>query len=100
MFQNKDKRKLYWLIDQYLTNKLDAWTFSNEFQDCYDLELDLSTLNPIERKAFSELSTIVGRFSPFEKDFIDCPNAFFTEDQLKEKVLETKKVLLQIKLDF
>lgn len=94
MFQNNDKRKLYWLIDQYLADKIDAWSFSNEFQDCYDLELNLKSLSKIEREAFSELSTVVGRFSPFEKDFTDCPNAFFTEEDLRAKVIATKNILI------
>lgn len=93
MFQKSDKRRLYWLMDQYLSNKIDAWTFCNEYHDCYDLEVNLDSLTDTEDKAFSELSTIAGRFSNIEEDLKMYPGTYFTEKELKQKVTETKKLL-------
>ena len=63
MFEKEDKRRLYWLIDQYLSGKITERVFCDEFYYCYDLEMDYTTLTEFEHRIFSELSTIRGRFS-------------------------------------
>lgn len=93
MFEKKDKRRLYWLINQYLSNKIDAWTFCEEYYYCYDLEVDSNSFTNLEKKAFSELSTVVNRFNNIEEDLIKYPGTYFTEEQLKKKIIETKKLL-------
>lgn len=93
MFEKSDKKRLYSLIDQFLSRKIDATTFCDEFYDCYDLELGFDTLNDIEAKAFYDLSQVVNRFSPYEEDHKGLPVGFYTEDELMQKVIETKKLL-------
>ena len=88
-----DKKRLYWLMNYYLKGEIDAWTFCNEFYECYDLKLDSKTLTNIEGKAFAALSLIAGRFSNIEEDLRKYPGTYFTEDELKQKVLETKELL-------
>ena len=36
MYDKTDKRRLYELIDFYLSGEIDAWTFCNEYYYCYD----------------------------------------------------------------
>ena len=48
MFKKNDKRRLYWLLDQYLTGKITERIFYDEFYYSYDLELDYSTLTELE----------------------------------------------------
>lgn len=93
MFKKEDKKKLYWLIDQYLLGKINASTFDDEFNICYNLHLDYDTLTFTEEKIFSDLGIVASRFSPYEKDHSDFPNAFYTEEELKEKILEAKEKL-------
>lgn len=93
MFEKKDKRRLYWLIDQYLSNKINGSTFCEEFYYCYDLEVDSNTFTKLEENTFSSLSTIVNRFNDIEEDLIKYPGTYFTEDQLRKKVIETKNLL-------
>lgn len=88
MFLKSDKKRLYWLIDQYLLGQIKSQDFCYEFHDCYDLELDLDSLTELEHKIFSDLSLVAGRFSSFEKDLKKYPAFFFNEEQLREKVQE------------
>lgn len=93
MFCKNDKKKLYWLIDQYLSNQISARTFCDEYYHCYDLELERTTLNDHETQAFSDLSKIVNRFTEFTEDLQQYPGVYFNEEQLKQKAIETKKIL-------
>lgn len=94
MFEKTDKRRIYWVIEQYLSNKIDARTFCDEFHESYDLEVNLSSLTRQESNAFSELSDVAGRFSNIEEDIKQYPGTYFTEKELKAKVIETKKLLV------
>jgi hypothetical protein len=93
MFKKDDKRRLYWLMDIYLSNEITAKTFCDEFYYCYDLELDSELLTKLEEQVFSELGTVTGRFSEFEEDIRQYPGTYFTEKQLKQKVLEALEKL-------
>ncbi len=91
MFEKTDKRRLYWLMDMYLSGKLDAQTFCDEFYYCYDHELEREVdLTEKELKAFEKLDIVSSRFSKYEEDHKLNPKAFFSEDQLKQTILETK----------
>ena len=96
MFKNNDKNKLYWLIDQYLLQNINAWDFCREYHACYDLELDLSTLTDKEYPLFSELSTVAGRFSPYQNDHATYPGVYYTEAELTNSVKNIKYVLSAI----
>jgi len=93
MFEKEDKRRLYWLIDQYLSGKITERVFCDEFYYCYDLEMDYTTLTEFEHRIFSELSTITGRFSEYEEDHKLDARAFYSVEQLREKIIETKEKL-------
>ena len=93
MFENTDKKQLYWLIDQYLLRKMNVWDFTDKYHSCYDVELDLDRLSKTEYQLFSDLSLIAGRFSPYSEDHIAHPGFFYTEEELREKVAEVKDQL-------
>jgi len=93
MIQKDSKWYIYWIIDMYLSKKISAVTFCNEFHDSYDIELDYDQLTTLEHKLFLELGTIAGRFSEFEEDHKKYPGTYFTEKQLKDKIIETKEKL-------
>jgi hypothetical protein len=95
MFENQDKKKLYWLIDQYLSNKMSARDFCSNYHVCYDVELDLNSITTLEKQLFSELSIIAGRFSPYDQDHKNFPNVFYTENELKQKIIDVKKKLCE-----
>jgi hypothetical protein len=93
MFEKSDKRRLYQLMDMYLSGKITADVFCNEFYYSYDLEIDSDVLTDIEEIAFAGLSSVAARFSGFEEDHIKYPKVYFTEQELKQKILETKEHL-------
>ena len=93
MYEKTDKRSIYELMDIYLSNEIDAWTFCNEFYYCYDLELDTDSLTELEIEVFSELAVVSGRFTNIEEDLKKYPGTYFTEEQLKLKILESKDKL-------
>lgn len=76
-----------------MSGHISAWNFGSEYHTCYDVELDLNTLSPIESYIFSELSTVAARFSPYKEDHEECPNAYYTEEELRQKVIDAKYIL-------
>lgn len=93
MYDKNDKRRLYWLIDQYLLGKITASIFCDEFYYSYDLEIDGNTLNDAEKMAFAELGQISSRFSQYEEDHKVDKRAFSTKEELKQKIIETQQKL-------
>ena len=89
MFEKCDKKRLYWLMGQYVSNKITARTFCDEFYYCYDLELNSNELDDKEQRAFSRLSIVINRFSEFKEEHILYPGTYFDESQLHKKVIET-----------
>lgn len=94
MYKKNDKRRMYWLIEQYLLGKIDESVFCDEFYYSYDLEIGNEVLNKIERETFSELSKVSSRFSQYEEDHKLNSKAFSTAHELREKIIETKKKLV------
>lgn len=93
MFEYNDKRRLYWLIDQYLLHKMPIWEFENEYYKSYCLETNLDTLSEEEEKAFNALADVATRFSYFEEDHKNHPGVYYTFEELHQKILETKNAL-------
>lgn len=91
-FGQGNKIKLYWLIQEYTAGNIDTETFCNEFVEYYNT-FDTSLLTPIEYQAFSSLNPIAGYFSNFKEDFNYSPQDFYTEDDLKAKVVEIEQLL-------
>lgn len=77
----------------YLSGKVDESTFCDEFYYSYDIELDYDTLNTNEEQAFFELSEIVSRFSDSKEDHQKYPGIYYTQEDLRQQILETKKRL-------
>ncbi|GHT80052.1 hypothetical protein AGMMS50262_24130 [Bacteroidia bacterium] len=96
MYDKTDKRRLYWLIDQYLSNNIDDDTFCSQFHDSFVNEMDYKILTESELDVFHKLSDVSQRFSEFEEDH-KLWSGFITAKQLKEKVVETKEKLKEQK---
>jgi hypothetical protein len=93
MFAKCDKRRLYWLIDQYLSGNIDETTFCDEFYYSYNLEIIPESLTKKEVQAFSELSKVSSRFSQYETDQELDPRAFSRTSELKQKIIETRDIV-------
>lgn len=93
MFEKNDKRRLYWLIDQYLSEQINGWTFCNEYYYSYSLEIKSDDLTDIEQSAFSELDKISSRYTDVQEDLMEYPGTYYNEEQLRQKIVETKEKL-------
>nr|WP_199156978.1 hypothetical protein [Pedobacter sp. ASV2] len=93
MYNKNDKRRLYWIIEQYLSGKIDEPVFCDEFYYSYDLEISNDTLSEIEQQVFSDLSKVSSRFSQYEEDHKLDAKAFSTVTELRQKIIETKEKL-------
>ena len=93
MYEKSDKKTLYQIMDLYLSGIIDESTFCDEFYLSFDLEIDFNTLTKNEYEAFSELGKVSSRFSPFMEDHKKYPGVYKTKEELKEKIIETKKKL-------
>jgi hypothetical protein len=93
MYAKSDKRRLYQIINLYLSGNIDELTFCDEFYSSYNLELDYDTLTEDECKAFCDLRKISSRFSASEEDHRKYPGIYATKEELKQKIIETKEKL-------
>lgn len=93
IYKDNDKRRLYWLIEQYMNGNIDETFFCDKFYYSYDLGINHDDLNEVERKVFYELDEAVDRFSPYKEDKLLDSKAFFTEEELRQKIVETYRSL-------
>ena len=93
MFAKDDKKRLYWLVEQYLSKKIDDRTFCDSYHESYDLEIDYKLLLDVEWKYLSELSAIARRFTEFKEDLEQYPGVYFTSKELRKKVKEIREKL-------
>ena len=94
MYDKNDKRRLYWLIDQYLIGNINESTFCDEYYSSYDLEIDDEVLNDNEKVIFEALNQVSARFSEHKGDHHLDSRAFATREELRQKILETKNALI------
>lgn len=90
------KEQLYYLINEYIKGHYDTKNFCDQFTIIFNIETDYEDLNEVENKLFLELSSVTARFSPYDKDFV-FQNVYYTEQEVKKKVLEIKNKLNNIK---
>lgn len=93
IYSKDDKRRLYWLIELYLADKIDANTFCDEVYYSYGQEIDTGTLNSIEKEAFKALYIVTDRFSPFASDFKLAPGVYKNENEVREAAVQARKTL-------
>jgi hypothetical protein len=80
-------------MEMFLSGKMSATSFCDDFYYSYDLEIDYDSLTSLEKINFQNLSEVAGRFSEFKEDHENYPGVFYTERELYQKVLETKENL-------
>lgn len=93
MFEYTDKKRIYWLINQYLENKITQCNFADEYYKSYCLETDLNTLTDKETKVFDELAEVATRFTDIEEDLKNYPGVYYTPQELDQKIMQTRKAL-------
>lgn len=81
---------IYSLMEQFINGDISARKFCDLFYESFGLEMDLSLLSGNERKEFERLSEVSSRFSEFDEDRVNFPNAYSDENELLERVLSVQ----------
>lgn len=92
MYREDDKRILYWLIEQYLSNNMNEINFCREFYAIFTNKIDMDSLTDVEYNIFSDLFDTVARFSPYDEDR-KLWSGFISAEKLKQKIIEAKTKL-------
>lgn len=91
------RQQMYYLIEHYMLGDYDTQTFADEFEFAFFRKEDIDDeipdnltekLSTEEHEAFYELATMAGRTSCYRKDLQTVPNPYFTEYDLRKKVIE------------
>ena len=78
-----DKRKqLYFLLKNYVSGNYNIADFSKEFYYAFYPDIPKEELSSIEYIEFNKLAYATARFSQYEEDFKNCPQAFVTASEL------------------
>lgn len=93
MYEKKDKRRLYWLIDEYIEGRINGSSFCDEYYFSYAMEINHSDLLDVEKVQFENISKTASRFSEFAEDHELDSKAFSDEKELRQTILEAKKIL-------
>lgn len=88
------RKQLLYLLENYYKGNYTTEVFADEFSRIYDQETDYDLLSNKEHELMRELSTITGRFSPFEED-LKIPNAYFNEKDVRQKATEVYLEIIQ-----
>jgi hypothetical protein len=89
------KEKLYSLIIDFIHNRIYINQFCEMFSDTYNLEIDYDSLTIIENQLLGELSRIAYGYTDNEDEIKNCPQYYFTDKQVVEKVNEVSEKLEQ-----
>ena len=82
-----NKEELYLLLDLYKDGRYDVGDFCDELTMILYFEKSLlSELSGLEHEIFDYLGKIADRHSSFESDFINCPGAFYTDEEVKKAI--------------
>lgn len=93
IYDKADKRRLYQLMNMCLSKEIDSQFFCDEYHNCYKLLLDNKSLEEVEAESFDELEDIVTRFTYDCEALKKFPGAYCNEEELKQKIIETKEKL-------
>ncbi|MCL2284977.1 MAG: hypothetical protein FWC32_01270 [Firmicutes bacterium] len=80
------KQQLYYLLEAFQRGEYDIATFCDVFYTIFYPDIPSDELTTSELSAFEALGRIVARFSPYEEDIKLHPNAFYTEDGVKNAI--------------
>ena len=89
------KRKLYYLIEQYMIGEYDTQTYSDEFATiyCHANPDEANELTEEEERLFGEIANIAKRVSCYREDLQKHPGVYFTECDVRKKTIEVCKKL-------
>jgi hypothetical protein len=80
VIKKNDKKRLFLLVDRYLSHEITAWIFCREYSEYYKLILEASLLSKEEKNLFSELHSITSKFCDDEDEIKKQAPGFFIQN--------------------
>ena len=87
------KERLFYLVNSYIKNEYTPTDFCDLVVETFYSNIFANDLLPNQKEEFQKLCDVCERFSAHEEDHINCPNAFFTIDDLNNTVIKTREIL-------
>ncbi|MCL2851743.1 MAG: hypothetical protein FWE20_01725 [Defluviitaleaceae bacterium] len=90
-FKMNGRERLFYLVDSYINEKFNSYTFESIFHVLYRDEWG-TDLSKEERELMGHIFDIGSRFSPNEEDHKNYPGMYYTEQELRavaDKVYRT-----------
>ena len=79
-----DKRsQLYYLVNEYVAGNYCTDAFCDAFYGVFYPNEPKDQLSEFEYLEFKKLACATARFSQYEEDFINCPNAYVSESEIR-----------------
>ena len=76
------REELYYILKEYLSNHYTTAVFADVMFSAFYPDRPIEELSEPEFSEFNKLAEAVSRFSKYEEDFINCPNAFVSSEEL------------------
>lgn len=89
------REELYYILKEYLSNRYTSTVFADVMFNAFYPDRPIDALSEAEFEEFNRLAEAVSRFSRYEEDFINCPNAFVSSEELFSTATEVYQNLIQ-----
>ena len=82
------KDKLLYLIEHYKNGDYTINDFCNLYTRTFNLEVDDKEFTDDEWEHFEQFMRVASRYSPYDEDFVNCPNAFTDSSMVNEALVK------------
>lgn len=91
------REELYWLLEAYMRGEYDEKLFCDVFTSIFYPDTSLIKFkSKSEYTILKNLAEMCSRFSQYEEDFKNCPNAFYNEKDIRLTIKKTYEDLCKI----
>lgn len=89
------REELYYILKEYLADRYTSAVFADVMFSAFYPDRPFGALSQIEFEEFNRLAEAASRFSRYEEDFINCPNAFISSEELFSTAAEVYQNLVR-----
>ena len=87
------REKLYDVLKEYLAGNYTSATFADVMFEIFFPDVPREELSEDEFAEFGKLAEAASRFSKYDEDFINCPGAFVSSEELFSLAQEVHQFL-------
>ena len=81
--------QLYYVLEEYIAGNYDTVTFCYTFFNLFYPDRPKDKLTESEFVQFEKLAKATSRFSPYDEDFKNYPNAYISAKEIEKIAMET-----------